>query len=964
MKGRDETLSSGSFIGELPKAYEAKEIENQWYQFWENQHFFDASPHSNKKPFCISIPPPNVTGVLHMGHALVNTIQDTIIRWRRMLGEEALWIPGTDHAGISTQTVVERHLMRTLGKTRRDFTREEFLEHVWKWKEESEGQILNQLRRLGCSCDWTRQRFTMDAGANRAVRTFFKRLYEDGLIYRGDYLVNWDPVTQTALADDEVEYEERSSSLWYFRYPLEDGSDSIMIATTRPETMLGDTAVAVAPNDPRYTHLIGRNLKLPLMNRLIPIIADEHVDPAFGTGAVKVTPAHDPNDYQMGLTHRLPMITIMTPDGKINANGGVYEGMTMAEARQAVVQEMQKQGFLVKTEPHTHRLGLSYRSKAVIEPYLSKQWFVRMSTFSLRLRKMVEEERVKLIPKSWESTYFHWIDHLRDWCISRQLWWGHRIPIWYSKENPDQMICWSDEGVPPEVASNPTGWYQEEDVLDTWFSAALWPLTVLGWPDQTADLARFYPNSVLVTGHDILFFWVARMLLAGEYLTGTPPFPEVFLHGLIYGKSYWRTGSGGSIAYVSTEERHEYDLGKVIPQDVQAKWEKMSKSKGNVIDPLEIIDSYGTDAMRMALCASGPQLREIDLDRRRFEEFKNFANKVWNGARFVFMNLEGDSEKGLLTLDAAELVRGLDREQLTLEDHWILSRLNHVIADVNARLQEYVFDQAALEAYDFYWKDFCANYLEISKPILSGKIGSPEQRANKQKLLVIILMAAIRLLHPMAPFITEELFQRLKARFGDFQAHESSDPYIRDLMSSLQSEACIVAPYPQVLNAQDLNPRIEEAFSLVAEVVYAIRNLRGEMQLPPSAAVDVHLVVGPNDPARGLLQENLPILSALIRVKGIDLHDQEPHLPSAATALVRTIKILLPLPEERLDQERQRLAKEQERLKQQIEKFAIQLSNQDFISKAPEKLVNKLREQDAVARTQLEAVNQKLEALS
>lgn len=947
MQGEDRRLRD-----ELPKAYEAKEVENQWYAFWETHGFFQASPYSSKPSFCISIPPPNVTGVLHMGHALVNSLQDVVIRWRRMLGEEALWIPGTDHAGISTQTVVERHLMRTLGKTRRDFSREDFLAHVWKWKEESEHHILNQLRRLGCSCDWTRQRFTMDSGANRAVRTLFKRLYDDGLIYQGNYLVNWDPVTQTALADDEVEYEERQASLWYIRYPLEEGHESLVIATTRPETMLGDTAVAVAPNDPRYAHLIGRFLKLPLMDRLIPVIADSHVDPAFGTGAVKVTPAHDPNDYQMGLTHQLPMINIMTPDGKINENGGLYAGLSMAEARQAVVKDLQKLGFLVKTEPHIHRVGLSYRSKAVIEPYLSKQWFVRMSLFSSKLRQMVEEGRVKLTPKNWENTYFHWIDHLRDWCISRQLWWGHRIPIWYSKEQPDRRLCWAGEGSPPEVEANPEAWFQDEDVLDTWFSSALWPLTILGWPEETPDLAKFYPNRLLVTGHDILFFWVARMLLVGEYLTGIPPFPEVFLHGLIYGKSYWRNESGGGITYVSDEERHSYDLGKALPSDVLAKWEKMSKSKGNVIDPIEIIECYGTDAMRMALCASGPQLREIDLDRRRFEEFKNFANKVWNGARFVFMNLED------LTSDA--LAQGLNRELLTLEDCWILSRLNHVIRDVNAHLQHDLFDQAAMEAYDFYWKDFCANYVEISKPILFGKVGSPEQRANKQKLLVIVLMAAIRLLHPMAPFITEELFQRLKVRFKDISLPNAVDSYTKDLIQALLSEACMVSAYPQVLNPQDLNPRIEEAFSLVSEVVYAIRNLRAEMQLPPSTAVDVHLVVNETDPARELLQENLAILAALVRTKEIYLHAQEPSLPAAATALVAHVKVLLPLPEERLHQERQRLAKEQDRLQAQMDKLTAQLSNQEFVAKAPEALVAKLREQEALTRAQLDAMNQKL----
>ena len=511
---------------ELPKAYDAKIVDAKWYEFWEKQGFFKADPASKKPAYCIVMPPPNVTGALHMGHALVSTLQDTLIRWKRMSGFEALWVPGTDHAGISTQTVVERHLMRTVGKKRKDFPREEFLAHVWQWKEEKQSNILNQLRRVGCSCDWSRLRFTMDAGNNRAVRVMFKKMYDAGLIYRGDYLVNWDPVTQTALADDEVEYEERQSFLWHFKYPLKDGSGFVRIATTRPETMLGDTAIAVSPKDPRYTHLIGKTVVLPLMEREIPIIADHHVDPEFGTGMVKVTPAHDPNDYQMGLTHGLPFVNIMTPDAKINANGGDFEGLTMEETRKAVVEAMKARGLLEKIDPHLNRVGISYRSKAIIEPYMSKQWFVRMQGFTGKLRAAVQQGKTQLIPKNWENTYYHWIDNLRDWCISRQLWWGHRIPIWYRRDDPTQMICYDGEGMPAEVENDPASWVQDDDVLDTWFSAALWPFSTLGWPEKTPELARFYPNSVLVTGHDILFFWVARMILMGEYAMHASSFPR------------------------------------------------------------------------------------------------------------------------------------------------------------------------------------------------------------------------------------------------------------------------------------------------------------------------------------------------------------------------------------------------------------------------------------------------------
>lgn len=505
----------------LPTAYDPKLVEEKWYLFWKEGGYFKADPHSKKPPYCIVIPPPNVTGVLHMGHALVDTIQDILIRWKRMQGFEALWVPGTDHAGISTQTVVERNLYIQTGKRRKDFSREEFLAHVWNWKEKCESEILGQLEKLGCSCDWSRLRFTMDEGNNRAVRAAFKTMFDDGLIYRGDYLVNWDPVAQTALSDDEVEHEERPSFLWHIRYPLSDGSGSITVATTRPETMLGDTAVAVYPSDERYAPFIGKQVSLPLTDRTIPVIADPFVDPAFGTGAVKITPAHDFNDFEMGGRHHLPRINILTPDARINEAGGPFVGLSVEEARIAVVHELKKQGFLVKIDPYLLRVGVSYRSKAVIQPYLSKQWFVKMTHFKDKLVSAVKDQRIKLIPPHWEQTYFHWIDNLRDWCISRQLWWGHRIPIWYGASG--QILCWSGEGEPPEVEKDPSNWTQDPDVLDTWFSAGLWPFSVLGWPKKTEELKKFYPTAVLVTAHDILFFWVARMILMGEYIMKSPP---------------------------------------------------------------------------------------------------------------------------------------------------------------------------------------------------------------------------------------------------------------------------------------------------------------------------------------------------------------------------------------------------------------------------------------------------------
>lgn len=950
-------------MSDLPKAYEAKTIDSKWYQFWEKAQFFKADPSSSKPAYCIVMPPPNVTGVLHMGHALVSTLQDILIRWKRMRGFEVLWVPGTDHAGISTQTVVERHLIRTYGKKRKDYSREEFLSHVWSWKVMSETRIIEQLKRLGSSCDWSRLRFTMDDGNNSAVRTMFKKLFDAGLIYRGDYLVNWDPITQTALADDEVEHEERQSFLWYIKYPLADDSGNILIATTRPESMLGDTAVAVAPNDPRYAHLVGKQVKLPLSNRLIPIIADHHVDPAFGTGAVKITPAHDHNDYQMAQRHNLPLMNIMTPDGSINDNGGEFEGLTMAQAREAVVKRLQTLGLLEKAEPHINRVGVSYRSKATIEPYLSKQWFVRMENFAKHLREIVIQGKTSLIPPHWDSTYFHWIDNLRDWCISRQLWWGHRIPIWYHRNNPNQMICYEGTDLPEEVRKNPADWVQDPDVLDTWFSSALWPFSTLGWPEKTPELEKFYPNSTLVTGHDILFFWVARMLAMGEYAMGSVPFPECFLHGLIYGKSYWREQAEGGILYVTEQERLDFDLGKPVPKDVFSKWEKMSKSKGNIIDPLEMIDQYGTDAVRMALCASATQARQIDLDRRRFEEFKNFANKIWNGARFVLMNLQENEAQKQAGLSPKEFSQGIDEAILSLEDRWILSTLNRTVQSVNQHLERYEFDQAALEAYDFFWKEFCAYYVEISKPVLFGKVGTSQERTNKQKMLVIVLCQAIRLMHPMAPFITEELFHILKEQLQGVEHVPSSDLYTQECVRALQTVACLVAPFPQVLRESDLNPEIDRTFALVDQAIYTIRNIRGEMKLSPGTATDVYIIGKADDAEWQTIQNNKHMISALVRTQKVEVLTEEPHLGFSCVGVYHSLRIILPLPEELLKQELQRLSKEKDKLHVSLEKLRTQLSLADFVSRAPPQLIEKQQQQLAQGEKELEEIVKKLESL-
>ena len=940
---------------EFPKAYTPKDLEEKWYTFWEEGGFFKADAHSSKPAYCIAIPPPNVTGVLHMGHALVDTLQDVLMRWKRMSGFEALWVPGTDHAGIATQTVVERHLMATEGKRRKEYSREEFLSHVWKWKERSQSQILSQLKKLGCSCDWSRLAFTMDEPRNRAVRTMFKKMFDAGLIYRGDYLVNWDPITQTALADDEVEYEEREGFLWYFRYPLaEDTNCHITVATTRPETMLGDTAIAVAPSDARYEGMLGKEVLHPLTKQRIPIIADRFVDATFGTGAVKITPAHDPNDYAIGLSHKLPLINILTPDARMNENAGEFAGMAKEEAREAVVSAMQKMGLLVKVEPHKNRVGLSYRSKAVIEPYLSKQWFIRMSGFKEPLRRAVEEKKVRLIPSNWESTYLHWIDNLRDWCISRQLWWGHRIPIWYRKEDPTEMLCHDGTDLPVEVQKEPGAYIQDEDVLDTWFSSSLWPFSTLGWPDKTEDLKKFYPNSTLITGHDILFFWVARMILMGEYALGKVPFPETFLHGLIYGKSYWRQKPGQGIAYVDPQERLRFDLGESVPADVHSKWEKMSKSKGNIIDPLEIIDTYGTDAMRMGLCASATFARQIDLDRRKFEEFKNFINKIWNGARFVFLNIT--------SLSAEAFGQGLDLNTLALEDRWILSLLSRTIQEVEKHLTDYAFDKAAMTAYDFFWKDFCAYYVELVKPILFGKAGSDETRATKQKILCIVLCSVLRLMHPMAPFITEELFQKLKNHFSQLIGQEKADAYTMDTIGALLCPACIVATYPKVLSPDAINPAIEETFSFLNQVVVAVRNIRAEMQLPPGTATDLHIHCPlKGDTQRTCVESNVGIIQALVRTQTITFSEEKQELPFSASALVGNLTLIIPLPKEMKEKEKVRLMKEQDKVIAQQNTLRAQLSNPDFLEKAPPQLVDKLQGNLLQTEKQLSEIVRKLE---
>ncbi|MDE3055476.1 MAG: valine--tRNA ligase [Verrucomicrobiota bacterium] len=927
-------------MNDLPKAYDPKTVEEKWLIPWGKEETFQADPTSSKPPFSIVMPPPNVTGRLHVGHALVNTLQDLVVRWKRMQGFEVLWLPGTDHAGIATQTVVERALYQETGKQRRDFPREEFLQHLWRWKESSEQEILSQIKRLGCSCDWSRLHFTMDAESNRSVRTAFKRLFDAGLIYRGDYLVNWDPVTGTALSDDEVEHEEISSFLWHIRYPLVGEKGAMIVATTRPETLFGDAAVAVHPEDPRYRHLIGKQVRLPLTARTIPIIGDIAVDPAFGTGALKITPAHDFLDFEVGERHQLPRLNILTPDARLNADAGPCAGMSIEKGRRTAVALLKEEGLLEKEEPHLLRVGISYRSKAILQPYLSKQWFLRMGPFKEKLLSIVREKQVRLIPDHWESTYVQWIENLRDWCLSRQLWWGHRIPIWYKGE---EMVSYDGEGEPPCVEKEPGEWHQDPDVLDTWFSSALWPLSTLGWPENSPEFRRFYPTSLLVTGHDILFFWVARMILMGDHFTHSPPFSEVFLHGLIYGKSYWRKEAHGAISYLSKEEKRRYDLGETLPANLESKWEKMSKSKGNVIDPLEMIDRYGTDAVRFGLASLVTGARQLDLDERRFEECRNFLNKIWNGARFV-----------LGQIDSSSLSQGLNLAKgLRLEDRWILSLLQKTIAEVQEELSRYAFDKMTALAYDFFWNDFCSLYLEASKPALFGKMSSEEQ-AQKRALLSILLTALVRLLHPLLPFITEELFSHLKQCLPP-EIPSEIDCYTKETLSALQAKNCSLAPFPSPVAKRD--EEAETDFALMKELVRTVRNIRAEMAIPPTEKSDLYLIG--KGPASLLAQKEKELLLSLTPTKELFFTEEQPS-GFGATALWQGVLLYIPLPPALKAKELSRLEKEKDKWEKALSGLRGQLANADFCERAPQAVREKVKAQYEEAELTLRKLEEKI----
>ncbi|MBW3564369.1 MAG: valine--tRNA ligase [Acidobacteria bacterium] len=871
---------------ELPKRYEPETFERRWYDYWKERGLF--TPDGEGEPFSIVIPPPNVTGRLHLGHALVNTLQDVLVRWKRMSGFDTLWIPGVDHAGIATQMVVEREIASE-GKTRHDLGREKFLERVWQWKEEHGDAIVSQLERLGVSCDWTRSRFTLDEGLSRAVRTVFVRLFDEGLIYRDTAMINWCPRCMTAISDLEVEHRETSGSLWHIHYPLADGSGRVTVATTRPETMLGDTAVAVHPDDPRYSGHIGKTVRLPLTDREIPVIADSIlVDPEFGTGVVKITPAHDRNDYEAGRRNGLPMIDVMAPDGKMNAAAGSsFEGLDRFDARKKIVEELESLGLLDQVEPQTHSVGRCSRCDSIAEPRVSTQWFVKIDPLARPAIEAVRTKRIELIPEQWENTYFAWMENIHDWCISRQLWWGHRIPAWYC--SCGEMIVAVDE--PEGCPSCKSGELrQDPDVLDTWFSSGLWPFSTMGWPEKTPDFERYYPTSVLVTGFDILFFWVARMIMMGLHFTGERPFEKVFLHGLV---------------------RDEHG-------------QKMSKTKGNVIDPLEVADEFGADAVRftLAILSTG---RDIPLARSRMQGYAAFANKIWNAARFALMHLGDGAERAAGFPDAA------NRDVL---DRWIIARLNTTTGLVNDSLDQFRFDEAANHLYHFFWHELCDWYLEMSKPVLFGKAGDERKKALAKQVLAEVLDRSVRLLHPFMPFITEEIWQKLAER-------ESS---------------IMVDEYPRY------DASLEDGLAVrwidaVQQITTLIRNGRVERGLSPAERVSLFVKAAGEDAA--FIESHSWLLSDLAKLESVEIVD---HFPGEGLKdAVGPFEISIEFPAKQVSAGQiAKLEKQIEGLEREIANTRARLSDDNFISKAPDHVVEESRRKLADYESRLETLRDNL----
>ena len=949
---------------DMAKAYEPQQVEQRLYAWWEACGFFAPRDDAPKASFTIAIPPPNVTGDLHLGHAMFVTLEDLMARWRRMQGYKTLWLPGTDHAGIATQSQVEK-LLRSEGTSRELVGREEFLRRTWEWKAKYGGSIQNQMRRMGASCDWSRERFTLDEGLSRAVQTAFKRFYDDGLIYKGTYLVNWSPNLQTAVSDLEVEHETRNVSIWYVRYPLLGSGDQginsashawgsgqwaagasewITVATTRPETILGDTAIAVALDDERYAALVGRHALVPGVSRPVPIIADEYVDKEFGSGAVKITPAHDKNDYEVGKRHGLPMISILNKDATLNGEGGPYAGMDRFAARKAILADLEKEGLLVKTEPHSMSVGISQRGGEVIEPLLSEQWFVKMQPLAALALASVREGRTKIIPERFEKVYFHWLENIEDWCISRQLWWGHRIPVWYTADG--QMLVLGPDEAAPEGAT------QDPDVLDTWFSSGLWPFSTLGWPEATPDMATFYPTSVMETGYDILFFWVARMMMMGCYLTGTEPFHTIYLHGLV--------------------------------RDEQGR--KMSKSYGNVVNPLEVMEAHGTDALRFTLATSGTPGQDLNLNPQRIEAARNFANKLWNITRFVIAKIGvgggeaaaqalgalGDPLPGAGGGEAAAQVLGALGDPLpmlrpyTLADRWIISRYSRLVAEVDRLMESYNYGEAGRQIYDFVWNEFADWYVEIAKVQLEG--GDEQRVLLTRQVLYTVLEGSLRLLHPFMPFVTEELWQYLtvdggtQTVDGGAQTVDAIEPP-SEPSTVHRPPSIMLAAYP-IADAGARNEAAEADWSLVQELIVAIRNVRNEYKVEPSKLVAATVVAGER---AGLINAQAALICRLGRVAADELTvvEQLAAKPQAAAAIViGALEAYLPLAGLiDLAAERARLQKELEVAEADVARREGRLNNDGFVGKAPANVVQRERDGLAVARAGLEKLRERVGAL-